>query len=91
MTGKGVQTEMFIGELVRKLDDIYKNRLEGNHNPDPVLAGKTATWSNGDFEKVLGILVECIDYSYSSTRIGTKVALAKAFEYFGDKRQVRTK
>jgi len=82
MTGKGVAPEKFIGQLVRKLDDIYKNRLEGNHTPDAALAAKTATWSNGDFEKVLGILVECIDYSYSSTRIGTKVALAKAFEYF---------
>ncbi len=85
MTGKGIAPETFIAQLVRILDDIYKNRLEGNHNPDPILAAKTATWSNGDFEKVLGILVECIDYSYSSTRIGTKVALAKAFEYFAQK------
>jgi hypothetical protein len=85
MTGRGVAPEAFIGELVRKLDDIYKNRIEGNHAPDKQLAAETATWSNGDFEKVLGILVECIDYSYSSTRIGTKVALAKAFEYFGSK------
>lgn len=86
MTGKGIATESFIAHLVRKLDDIYKNRLEGNHSPDPALAMQTATWSNGDFETVLGILVECIDYSYTSTRIGTKVALAKAFEYFARKK-----
>lgn len=82
MTSQGVSTEAFIGRVVRKLDDIYKNRIEGNHNPDPQLAAKTATWSNADFEHVLGMLVECIDYSYSSTRIGTKVALAKVFEHF---------
>ncbi len=77
--------EHFIGEVVRALDDVYKHRLEGNHNPDAELARLTATWSNGDFEQVLGILVECIDFSYSSNRIGAKVALAKAFEYFRSK------
>lgn len=83
-TGNGV--ELFIGEVVRALDDVYKHRLEGNHNPDPELARLTATWSNGDFEQVLGILVECIDFSYSSNRIGSKVALAKAFDYFRGKK-----
>ncbi|MBP9759843.1 MAG: hypothetical protein KBD24_00555 [Candidatus Pacebacteria bacterium] len=85
LTAQGVSSESLVMCVIRKLDDIYKNRLEGNHNPDKDLAMKTATWSNGDFEKVLGILVECVDYSYSSNRIGTKVALTKVFEYFGQK------
>ncbi len=76
---KGVSVESFITALVRKLDDVYKHRLEGNHAPDQAIAAKTATWSNADFEAVLGILVECIDYSYSSNKIGTKVALTKLF------------
>ena len=45
-----------------------------NRTPNEDLVYKTASWSNEDFEKVLGILVECIDYSYSSNRIGTKIA-----------------
>ncbi|MBP9749973.1 MAG: hypothetical protein KBD21_04565 [Candidatus Pacebacteria bacterium] len=76
---KGVQTEKFITTLVRKLDDVYKNRIEGNHAPDRDVATKTATWSNADFENILGILVECIDYSYSNNKVGTKVALTKLF------------
>ncbi len=76
---KGVPVETFITVLVRKLDDVYKHRLEGNHSPDHTVAAKTATWSNADFEAVLGILVECIDYSYSSNKVGTKVALTKLF------------
>lgn len=79
---QGAATEHFIAGVIRKLDDIYKHRLEGNHNPDKELAAKTATWSNADFEVVLGILVESVDYSYSSPRIGTKIALAKLFEHF---------
>lgn len=82
---KGVTPEMFIAGVIRKLDDIYKNRLEGNHNPDKELATKTAMWSNADFETVLGMLVECVDYSYSNSKIGTKIALAKVFAYFAHK------
>jgi len=82
LNGQGAETETFIATVIRKLDDIYKHRLEGNHNPDKALAAKTATWSNADFEAVLGILVESVDYSYSSPRIGTKIALAKLFEHF---------
>jgi len=82
LNSQGESTEHFILTVVRKLDDIFKNRLEGNHNPDQALASKTANWNNHDFETVLGLLVECVDYSYSSTRIGTKVALAKVFEHF---------
>lgn len=85
VTVSGTSAEQFIGNVVRKLDDVYKNRLEGNHNPDKDLATITASWSTSDFEHVLGILVECIDFSYASNRIGTKVALAKAFEYFKSK------
>lgn len=79
---QGAATETFIAGVIRKLDDIYKNRLEGNHSPDKELAAKTATWSNADFETVLGILVESVDYSYSNPRIGSKIALAKLFEHF---------
>jgi hypothetical protein len=79
---KGVTMETFIMTTVRKLDDVYKNRIEGNHNPDKDLASKTALWSNADFETVLGALVECVDYSYSNNRIGTKIALTKIFEHF---------
>jgi hypothetical protein len=82
LLAKGVTLESFITTVVRKLDDVYKNRLEGNHNPDKELATKTALWSNADFEKVLGLLVECIDYSYSNNRIGTKIAMTKIFEHF---------
>lgn len=79
---QNVTAEAFIMTAIRKLDDVYKNRIEGNHNPDRDLAAKTATWSNADFETVLSILVECVDYSYTSSKVGTKVALAKLFEYF---------
>jgi hypothetical protein len=85
MTAKGIAPDAFIARVVRELDEIYKHRLEGNHKPNAALASVTATWSNADFETVLGMLVECIDYSYTSTRIGTKVALAKAFEHFASR------
>jgi hypothetical protein len=85
LTSQGVAADTFVIEVVRKLDDIYKNRLEGNHNPDPDLAAKTATWSNGDFERVLGTLVESVDGSYANPRVGTKVAIAKLLEYFAAK------
>ncbi len=78
----GTTVESFIARVVRMLDDVYKNRLEGNHNPDRDLAARTATWSNADFEQVIGMLVESIDRSYASSRIGTKVALAKLFDHF---------
>ncbi len=81
LSTKGVQTEKFIATLVRKLDDVYKHRIDGNHAPDRDVATKTATWSNADFENVLGILVECIDYSYSNNKVGTKVALTKLFAH----------
>jgi len=82
LLAKGTTAESFIGRTVNELDKVYKNRLEGNHSPSAELAQLTATWSNADFENVLGILVECIDYSYESSRIGTKVALAKALAHF---------
>jgi len=80
-----VNVSAFIAKVVRKLDDVYKSRLEGHHNPDRELADRTKSWTNKDFENVLGILVECIDYSYTNDRIGTKVALAKALDYFANK------
>ncbi len=85
ITTRGVDVAAFITLVVRELDEVYKDRIEGNRTPNEDLVYKTASWSNEDFEKVLGILVECIDYSYSSNRIGTKIALAKAFEHFDSK------
>ncbi len=82
ITSKGVGISTFIGMVVRQLDDVYKHKIEGNHNPNKELIEITSSWNDKDFETVLGILVECIDYSYSNDRIGTKIALAKAFEYF---------
>lgn len=81
-TSQGTDVGMFITAVVRKLDEVYKHRIEGGHSPEKEIASMTATWSNGDFENVLGILVECIDYSYSNNHVGTKVALTKAFEHF---------
>jgi hypothetical protein len=82
LAAQGVRTDAFIGRVVRELDEVYKHRLEGNHNPNKELAAVTGAWTNNDFEEVLGILVESVDYSYASERIGAKVALAKVFEYF---------
>ncbi len=85
MGAKGVDVASFIGMVVRELDKVYKNRLEGNHNPNPELVNSTKVWTNADFENALGTLVECVDYSYSNNRIGTKIALAKIFEHFENK------
>jgi len=82
---RGNDVGAVITAVVRKLDEVYRYRLEGGRIPDKEIAGKTATWSNGDFENVLGILVECIDYTYANNHIGTKVALTKAFEHFEKK------
>ena len=82
---RGNDVGAVITAVVRKLDEVYRYRLEGGRTPDKEIAGKTATWSNGDFENVLGILVECIDYTYANNHIGTKVALTKAFEHFEKK------
>ncbi|NBD74087.1 hypothetical protein GVX82_03530 [Patescibacteria group bacterium] len=76
--------DQLIGEVVRALDEVYKNRLEGGRQPEQQLVQLTAGWSNPDFEAVIGTLVESVDYSYQSSRIGTKVALAKLFERFGN-------
>ncbi len=86
ITSKGVDVGSFIGTVVRQLDDVYKHKIEGNHNPNMNLLKLTESWSNEDFETVLGTLVECIDYSYSNNKIGTKIALAKAFDYFERKK-----
>jgi hypothetical protein len=82
VTQKGVDAGTFMTVVVRQLDAVYKHRIEGNNNPNLELAKKTGAWSNSDFETVLGILVQCVDYSYSNDKIGTKIALTKAFEYF---------
>lgn len=82
VTQKGVDAGAFMTVVVRQLDAVYKHRIEGNNNPNLELAKKTGAWSNNDFETVLGILVQCIDYSYTNDKIGTKIALTKAFEYF---------
>jgi hypothetical protein len=73
---------VFIGETVRALDEVYKHRIEGNHSPDAAVASAVAQLSNQQLEKIIGLLVESVDYSYASNRIGTKVAIAKVFEYF---------
>jgi rRNA maturation endonuclease Nob1 len=86
ITTRGVDVATFITLVVRQLDEVYKNRIEGNRSPDQELVTKTDSWTNEDFEAVLGILVECIDYSYSNNRIGTKIALAKVFEHFENKK-----
>ncbi len=85
MTAQG-RGEQYVKSLVRSLDDVYKNRIEGGRAPEADLARATATWSNADFEAVLGTLVESVDWSYSSARVGTKIALAKVFEYFESKK-----
>jgi uncharacterized protein YoaH (UPF0181 family) len=82
ITSQGVDLGVFIARVVRDLDEVYKNRIEGNRTPDQTLVELTSGWTTEMFEAVLGSLVECIDYSYSSTRIGTKIALAKVFEHF---------
>lgn len=78
--------EHFIKNVVSMLDDVYKNRIEGGRTLDADLARTTATWSNGDLQTVLGILVESVDWSYASARVGTKIALSKVFEYFESKK-----
>lgn len=85
ISNKGVDVGVFMTLVVRNLDEVYKDRIEGNRSPDAELVKKTASWSTEDFETILGILVECVDYSYSNNRIGTKIALAKAFEHFEKK------
>lgn len=85
LTAQG-RGEQYVKSLIRALDDVYKNRIEGGRTPDADLARATATWSNADFEVVLGTLVESVDWSYSSARVGTKIALAKVFEYFESKK-----
>lgn len=82
ITSQGVDLGVFIARVVRELDEVYKHRIEGNRAPDQTLVELTSGWTTETFEAVLGSLVECIDYSYSSTRIGTKIALAKVFEQF---------
>jgi len=90
LSGQGVSLDAFIASVIRKLDDVYRHRIEGNHNPDRELAAVTALWTNVDFETVLGTLVECTDYSYSNGRVGAKVALAKLFDHFGMKGDAAT-
>ena len=82
VSAQGVDVATFIGRVVRDLDEVYKHRIEGNRKPDQALVQLTERWSTPMFETILGSLVECIDYSYSNTRIGVKVALAKVFEVF---------
>jgi hypothetical protein len=82
---RGVDISTFMTLVVRQLDEVYKHRIEGIETSATELVAKTSSWSNQDFETILGILVECIDYSYSNNRIGTKIALAKAFEHFEKK------
>ena len=82
---RGNDVGALITAVVRKLDEVYRFRVEGGQTPNKEIAGKTATWSNGDFENVLGILVECIDYTYANNQVGTKVALTEAFEHFEKK------
>lgn len=86
LNAKDNTATQFIGEAVRALDDVYKHRIEGNHSPNAEVAAAVATLSNPELEKVIGMLVESVDYSYTSNRIGTKVALAKVFEYFANKK-----
>jgi len=82
VTQKGIDTTVFMTLVIRQLDEAYKYRIEGKHNPNQELAKKTGGWSNNDFEVVLGILVECVDYSYSNDTICSKIALTKVFEHF---------
>lgn len=87
ISAQGVDIGTFIGRVVRDLDEVYKHRIEGNRKPDQALVALTEAWNAGTFETVLGALVECIDYSYTNTRIGAKVALAKVFEQFASLRR----
>jgi hypothetical protein len=82
VSAQGTDVGTFIARVVRDLDEVFKHRIEGNRKPDQALVQLTEKWSTATFEAVLGALVECIDYSYSNTRIGTKIALAKVFEQF---------
>ena len=87
LSSQSYSVENFFTQIVRELDEVYKNRIEGDRRPNAQLVQKTAAWTNGEFERVLGILVESVDYSYHSSRIGTKVALTKIFEFFASKKQ----
>lgn len=78
---EGASAETFITDVVRALDEVYKHRIEGGHTPDRALVDLVAVWDNAKIEEIIGLLVESVDYSYSSPRIGTKVALAKVFDY----------
>lgn len=82
LQSSGGSVNTFLTEVVRSLDDVYKHRIEGNHNPDQNVAAAVAMLSNSDLEQLIGILVESVDYSYSSARVGSKVAIAKAIEFF---------
>ncbi len=66
-------------------DNVYKHRLEGNHNPDTELVRLTESWNTTDFEKILGYLVECVDHSYENSMVGVKVGLVKVFSYLASK------
>lgn len=82
---RGIDAGTFMTLVVRQLDEVYRYRIEGMHIPNSELVSMTESWIAEDFETVLGILVECIDYSYSNNRTGTKIALAKAFDHFEKK------
>lgn len=70
----------FITEVVCVLDGVYKHRLEGDRQKDEEAVGLVKEWSDKTLGEVLEILADSVDHSYSSNRIGAKVALTKVFK-----------
>ena len=86
LNAKEGSASALIAEVVRELDQVYRHRLEGNHAPNAQVAAAVATLSNGELEKTIGILVEAVDFSYNSARVGAKIAVARVFEYFQNRK-----
>lgn len=80
---KDITPPEFIAQVVVILDEVYKDRLEGYRNKNEEVSKLLSDWTDDSLEGVIEILAEAIDHSYTSNRIGVKVALTKMFKFLG--------
>jgi hypothetical protein len=75
----------FILDAIRAVDDVHKNRIEGNRAVDLTVAEKTSSLSTSELENLLTILIDAVDHTYSSDMIAFRLMVARAIAFFDQK------
>ena len=81
LQSSGRQCRDVLIEVLRILDEVHQQRLEGGRIANTSVSERVAKFSNSDIEELIQLLTRGVDYSYQESYMGTKMAFVRALDY----------